>query len=296
MLPTPWPAPAKLNLFLHITGQRDDGYHELQTVFQLLNYGDWLWFTLLKSQDILRDGNIQVEPEQDLIVRAAQLLKERGAYSGGVNIKIDKRLPIGAGVGGGSSDAATTLVALNSIWNIGLTNDELMALGSELGADVPVFVQGKSAWAEGVGDILTPVELNQCWCLVVSPKVQVSTQEIFSSSQLTRDSRPRKIASFLGSHYAQCSQQPQASVSTSEFRNDCTSVVTKLYPEIQKVLDWLGPYAQAKMTGTGASVFALFEKQQQARDISAALPDKWTSFVAKAVNQSPLLARLQQEG
>ncbi len=296
MLPTPWPAPAKLNLFLHITGQRDDGYHYLQTVFQLLDYGDWLWFTPIKSPDILRDGDVPgVTPEQDLLVQAAHLLKDKTAYSGGVNIKIDKRLPMGAGIGGGSSDAATVLVALNSIWETGLGLEELASLGGALGADVPVFVKGKSAWAEGTGDIITPIELHQCWSLVISPEVQVSTAKIFSSTQLTRDSRPRKIASFLESRYASCSQE-RKELDSNEFRNDCTAVVTKLYPEVQQVIDWLGQYAQAKMTGTGASVFALFETQPQARDVLANLPDKWRGFVAKTVNQSPLLARLQQQG
>jgi len=296
VLPTPWPAPAKLNLFLHITGQRNDGYHELQTVFQLLDYGDWLWFTPMKSPDILRDGDVPgVKPEQDLTVQAAYLLKEKTGYTAGANIKIDKRLPMGAGVGGGSSDAATVLVALNSIWGTGLGIEELAVLGGELGADVPVFIQGKSAWAEGTGDILTPLELHECWSLVISPEVHVSTAEIFSSTQLTRDSRPRKIASFLESSYALCAQQKKETGS-DDFRNDCTAVVTKLYPEVQRALEWLGQYAQAKMTGTGASVFAMFETQQEARDVSAGLPDKWSCFVAKAVNQSPLLARLQQQG
>lgn len=297
MLPTPWPAPAKLNLFLHITGRRADGYHELQTVFQMLDYGDWLWFTPLNSGDILRDGDVPgVEPEQDLVIRAAQLLKEKTDYSSGANIKIDKRLPLGAGVGGGSSDAATVLVALNSIWNTGLNIDQLSELGSELGADVPVFVRGKSAWAEGIGDILTPIELNQCWCLIVNPQVKVSTAKIFSSTQLTRDSRPRKIASFQQSQIETCCSEVPEQNEADVFRNDCTAAVTKLYPEVRQALEWLGQHASAKMTGTGSSVFALFETQQQARLVADVLPNKWGHFVAKAVNQSPLLIRLQQQG
>lgn len=273
-----WPAPAKLNLFLHITGRRDDGYHLLQTVFQFLDFGDTLRF------DIRDDGVIRrldplpgVSEESDLIVRAARLLKKVSACSQGADIALEKRLPMGGGLGGGSSDAATTLVALNRLWGLGLEVDRLAELGLELGADVPVFVRGHAAWAEGVGDIITPVKLNQPWFVVLIPGVQVSTKEIFTDPELTRASPAIKIRDFLA----------------GQGRNVCQEIVVKHYPAVAEALEWLGRHGKAMMTGTGACVFAAFETQEQAETVFADKPTKWDGFVAHGLNRSPLLERLK---
>lgn len=276
-----WLSPAKLNLFLHITGRRSDGYHLLQTVFQFLNYSDELRF------DIRNDGLIRletvfegVEHEDNLIVRAAQLLKPycKNPQYQGVSIQIEKRLPMGGGLGGGSSNAATTLVALNTLWDLGLGTDELALLGLSLGADVPVFIHGYAAWAEGVGENLMPIELPERWFTVVSPGVEVSTGKIFSHEQLTRNCSAIRIRDFLGGHATQ---------------NVCQPIVTSLYPTVAKalkLLDTTSPVGEARMTGTGSCVFAGYPDKARAEDALSVLPDDWTAFVAKAQNQSPLYA------
>ncbi len=268
----PWPAPAKLNLFLHITGRRADGYHELQTVFQLLDWGDELSFSLRDDGRIARlqplDG---VEDDEDLCVRAARLLQAESGCRLGAGIELVKRLPLGGGLGGGSSDAATTLVALNMLWDTRLTVDELAELGRRLGADVPVFVHGRSAWAEGVGERLTPLALVPSWYLVVVPDCQVATAEIFNAPELTRDSKPITIPDFLA----------------GRTRNDCESVVAARYPEVAESLGKLR--GAGRMSGTGACVFAAFEDAAVARQ---ALPAGWRGFVARGVDRSPLLDRL----
>ena len=269
----PWPAPAKLNLLLHITGQRADGYHELQTLFQFLTFGDWLYFDLRSDAEVQLSGeSAGVAAADDLTVRAAILLKQSTGCSSGVSIYNDKRLPSGGGLGGGSSDAATTLAVLNKLWKLGLSLDELAGLGLRLGADVPVFIRGQAAWAEGVGEILSPVSLPEPWFLVVHPQVSVSTANIFSDPGLTRDTPRTKIPDPL----------------TGVGNNDCEAVVRRKHPEVAAALDWLNAFAPARMTGTGACVFAAFESEAAANVIAGQVPARWSSFVARGVNLSPL--------
>lgn len=275
-----WPAPAKLNLFLHITGRRADGYHLLQTVFQFLDHGDSLDFRLREDGRILRPrGPADVPEAEDLAVRAAALLKSRTGAGLGVDIHLRKTLPLQAGLGGGSSDAATTLVALNQLWGTELTPLELGVLGLELGADVPVFLGGRAAWAEGVGEKLEPLDLPEPWYLVVEPPCRVATREIFQAPELTRNSAPITIAGFRA----------------GQTRNDFEPVVRARYPEVSKALDWLAARADARLTGSGACVFAAFAKQVDAERLTAELPREWRGFVAKGCNRSPLHARLEAE-
>jgi 4-diphosphocytidyl-2-C-methyl-D-erythritol kinase len=269
----PWPAPAKLNLLLHITGRRADGYHELQTLFQFLTFGDWLYFDLRMDGEVRLAGEpAGVPAAADLCVRAARLLKEATGSNAGVTIYNDKRLPPGGGLGGGSSDAATTLAVLNKLWKPGLSRDELAELGLSLGADVPVFVHGEAAWAEGVGEVLIPVTLPEPWFLVVNPLVSVSTANIFSDPGLTRDTPRTKIPDPL----------------TGIGKNDCEAVVRRRYPEVAAALDWLNAFAPARMTGTGGCVFAAFDSEAAASVVAGQVPASWSSFVARGVNLSPL--------
>ncbi|MCK5002926.1 MAG: 4-(cytidine 5'-diphospho)-2-C-methyl-D-erythritol kinase [Gammaproteobacteria bacterium] len=283
--PLVWPAPAKLNLLLHITGQRADGYHELQTVFQFLDYGDELRFGPRLDGKIQRVQNIEGIPaEEDLVVKAARALQKACACQQGIDISLDKKLPMGAGLGGGSSDAATTLHALNRIWGCALSDDELAEIGLKLGADVPVFVHGFSAFAEGIGEQLTPIELDQPWYLVITPDIHVSTAAIFGDLELTRDCPAIKI----------CGLQD------SGWDNVCLPVVAKHYPEVAEALEILGQYAEARMSGTGASVFAAFATEDEAKRVRASLrnpakaeiPASWKDFIAKGVNISPLQEQL----
>lgn len=267
------PAPAKLNLFLHITGQREDGYHLLQTVFQFLDYSDEIQLTSSRSGEIRRLSDHPLIPENDdLTVKAARLLQDYTDTDFGVDIRVKKRLPMGGGLGGGSSDAATILLGCNKIWNCGLSRGELAILGLELGADVPVFVKGFSAWAEGVGENLTPVELDEKWYIVVHPKVHISTAKIFREEGLTRDSLPITIAHFLQGHGT----------------NALEPVVRKISPEVDDALNWLSGFSPARLTGSGSCVFSAVENQQMAEEILTKLPDKWNGFVAKGVNISPV--------
>jgi 4-diphosphocytidyl-2-C-methyl-D-erythritol kinase len=269
----PWPAPAKLNLFLHVTGRRDDGYHNLQTVFQFLDVADQLYFVLRTDAAIRRFGGPPgVPPEADLCVCAARLLQKVAGIRAGVDIYNKKRLPAGAGLGGGSSDAATTLWALNRLWAAGLEATALAELGLRLGADVPVFLFGRSAWAEGVGDVLTPIDPPERWYLVVNPAISVSTAAVFSDPELTRDSPRMTIPDFL----------------SGGGQNDCEAVVRRRYPGVAAALDWLNRFSPARMTGTGACVFAAFATQAEARTVERQLPGGWTGFVARGVNRSPL--------
>ena len=279
-VPQAWPAPAKLNLFLHITGRRADGYHLLQTVFQFLEFGDELEFEVREDGRILRnEGPDGVPAESDLTVRAARLLQERSGTRLGAAIKLRKRLPQQAGLGGGSSDAATTLLVLDRLWGTGLGRQRLAALGLELGADVPVFVGGEAAWAEGIGEILTPLDLPEPWYVVLQPDCRVATREIFQAPELTRNSAPIKIARFR----------------SGETRNDFEPVVRSRYPEVSEALDWLGGHAPARLTGSGACVFAEFADEAGARRVYAALPLGWRGFVARGCNRSPLMARLEAQ-
>lgn len=277
---TGWPAPAKLNLFLHIVGRRADAYHLLQTVFQLLDHGDTLDFLVTEDGSVSREGGFSAVPESaDLTVRAARLLRNRCACDPGVRIRMHKKLPAGGGLGGGSSDAATTLVALNRLWGLGLSTDELAGMGLSLGADVPVFVHGRSAWAEGVGERLEALDPPQRWFVVVDPRVSVATADVFGAPELTRNSTPIRIQRFHA----------------GETRNDCEPVVRARYAEVDRALRWLGSRGDARLTGTGGCVFAAFEHERDARETLAALPSPWQGFVARGVNESPLLARSQDE-
>jgi 4-diphosphocytidyl-2-C-methyl-D-erythritol kinase len=270
------PAPAKLNLFLHITGRRVDGYHLLQTVFQLLDFGDTLSFEARADDRIELSADLPGVPAADnLIVRAAQALRGATGCARGATIALTKRLPMGGGIGGGSSDAATTLLGLNRLWALGLSIDALAEIGLRLGADVPVFVHGRSAWAEGVGEQLQPLELPARFYLVMVPPCAVSTAKIFASPALTRDTSPIRIAAFLGGG------TPPVG------RNDCESVVKSLYPEVAFALEWLGRFSPARMTGTGACVFASFSSRSDAEGVLHQLPSGYAGFVARGVNVSP---------
>jgi len=275
-----WPAPAKLNLFLHITGRRSNGYHELQTVFQFLDYCDTLSFEPTFESNILLLTHIEgVEHDNNLIVRAAKALQQYAGITKGALITLDKRLPMGGGLGGGSSNAATTLVALNQLWDCQLSSDELAQIGLELGADVPVFIHGHAAWAEGVGEKLSPVSPPEPWYVVIVPLCHVSTSEIFSTAELTRDCEPITISRFL----------------SGEGRNVCEDVVKDHYPAVYESLSWLAKYGQARMTGTGACVFVDVDSQQQAQKIMGDLPESWQGFVAKGCNISPLILHLTED-
>jgi 4-diphosphocytidyl-2-C-methyl-D-erythritol kinase len=278
-LPLVWPAPAKLNLMLHITGQRADGYHELQTVFQFLDAGDELRFEARNDGEINRvQGAKSVVAEGDLTVRAAHALQQISGCPLGVDIHLRKHLPIGAGLGGGSSDAATTLHALNRLWKLGLDKQELADIGLKLGADVPVFVHGFAAFAEGVGEKLTAVDIEQPWYLVITPHVHVSTAEIFQDLELTRDCPTIKIRD----------------LPASGWENVCLPVVMRRYPLVKEAMEELGRYAKARMSGTGASVFAAFDSEAEAQAVRSKLPEAWSGFVAKGLNESPLAALLKQ--
>ncbi|MGH8610768.1 MAG: 4-(cytidine 5'-diphospho)-2-C-methyl-D-erythritol kinase [Gammaproteobacteria bacterium] len=270
-----WPAPAKINLFLHITGRRQDGYHELQTVFQFLDYADELFFRVRDDRLIRRVSPLPgVDPEQDLTLRAARRLQAAGAVRLGVDIDLRKRIPMGAGLGGGSSDAATVLVALNHLWGLRLSRQELSGIAIELGADVPIFIFGQAAWAEGVGERLRPVEPEQPWYVLVVPNCHIQTAKIFAAPELTRNSPPLTIDNFVSGFG----------------RNDCETVVRDRYPEVGEVLDWFGP--SSRLTGTGSCVFCSFGSEAEATARLASLPQRWQGFVAKGSNRSPLFARL----
>lgn len=268
-------APAKLNLFLHILGRREDGYHQLQTVFQLLDFGDSMAFEVSDdgilslhlnfSNDVKNDTPL----DNNLVTRAAALLRlEAGNPLLGASISLEKRLPSGAGLGGGSSNAATCLTVLNRLWELNLSTDKLCEIGVKLGADVPVFIRGKSAWAEGIGEQLSPVELGDNWYLVVSPKCSVSTAEVFCHEHLTRNSQAIKMADFL----------------EGSSRNDCESVTRKLHPEVDQAFEILAQFADFRMTGTGSSLFSSFASEAAAKKVLNALPDNLPGFVAKGID------------
>ncbi len=268
-----WPAPAKLNLFLHVLGRRADGYHRLQTAFQFLDFGDTLVFEARRDGSIRRpEGPDGVPEADDLAVRAAALLKSATGTGRGANIRIRKQIPAGGGLGGGSSDAATTLVALNHLWKTGLTGDQLATLGARLGADVPVFVRGRAAFAGGIGDVLEPADWPRPWYLVVNPGCVVGTGAIFAAPELTRNTPETTIEGFL----------------SEGGRNDFEPVVRNRFPEVGDVLDWLSSYGPARMTGTGGCCFLDFDSEVMAKAVLQQLPQPWTGFVARGLNRSPL--------
>jgi len=273
------PAPAKLNLFLHVVGRRPDGYHLLQTVFQLLEHGDLLDFTLRDDGLIRRVNEVPGVPEEsDLVVRAARLLQSgiTDRPAPGADITVHKRLPMGGGLGGGSSDAATTLMALNHLWQAGKSREELMALGLKLGADVPFFIFGSNAFAEGVGEQLTAVDGLDCWFVVIEPGVAIPTPAIFCSPELTRDSKPVRIADF------------SRALQNAFGKNDLQAVATKLYPEVAAAISWLGNYGSARMTGSGACVFMPCESEELANQVLRAAPERWKAWKAKGIRKHPL--------
>ncbi len=275
---TSWPSPAKINLFLHINGRRSDGYHELQTVFAILDYGDTINIALRDDEIIEVLPDLGFPMEQNIVYRAAMALRTYTNTNQGATITIDKHIPLGGGLGGGSSNAATTLVALNELWQLHLSVDTLATIGRKLGADVPVFVRGHSAHATGVGEILTPYQVAEKYYLVVTPKdTHVSTAEIFQHPDLPRNTPKLSIQdlSFANTH------------------NDCEELVKKCYPNVAKTLLWLLKYAPSRMTGTGASCFVAFDTQESALRALHELPADLIGFVAKSCNDSPLLIRLK---
>lgn len=276
----PWPAPAKINLFLHIVGRRPDGYHLLQTHFQFLDHGDELRFAVRADGAIRRVTDLPGVPAAtDLVVRAAQALQAASGCRLGADIAVDKRLPMGGGLGGGSSNAATVLVALDRLWGTGLGVEALAALGLALGADVPVFVRGVAAWAEGVGERLIPLAADEPWCLVIHPACEVPTAAVFKHPELTRDTPAMTIPG----------------LPPDLMHNDCEPVTRRLYPAVGAALDWLSGHAPARMSGTGACIFASFDTREAAQTVGWLVPAPWSWFVARRCNRSPLLARLEAE-
>ena len=278
--PYPWPAPGKLNLFLHIVGRRSDGYHLLQTAFQFIDLCDELRFWQRADGVIERVGEVPGVPAgADLALRAARVLAAQHRVRAGVGIELRKRLPVQGGVGGGSSDAATVLVALNRLWRLDLSVEALSALGLGLGADVPVFVRGQAAWAEGVGEQLTPADFPAPIYVLVQPDVTVTTAELFQATELTRDSPIITMTGFLA----------------AGGRNDFEPVVRRRYPAVAEVLDWLGRVAPARLTGTGSCVYAAMPDERTAREALARLPVRWRGYVVRGLNRSPLLERVRLE-
>ena len=292
--PQVWPAPAKLNLFLHIVGRRDDGYHRLQTVFQLVDLCDRLTIEP-RSDGVLerRGGLVHVPPEQDLVIRAAAVLREAaGDPALGAVITVEKHIPEGAGMGGGSSDAATTLVALSHLWGLHWPASRLAALGLRLGADVPVFVHGRTAWGEGVGEELTPLTLPERWFAVIHPGIGVPTGPVFQAADLTRDSPVitiRDSVAALGALPAAgaSGEAWRGSVFGTGFRNDCEAVVTRLHPPVRAALGWLQRSGVARLTGTGACVFGVRRNQSEAEASLAGLPPAWRGFVVRSLGETP---------
>ena len=278
-----YPAPAKLNLFLHVVGRRSDGYHLLQTVFRFIDYGDELAFRIRDDALIRRTTQLDGVPEEgDLCVRAARLLQGHTGSPLGADIELVKRLPLGGGLGGGSSDAATTLIALNRLWKTGLPRVELQELGLRLGADVPVFIFGRSAFAEGVGERLQELVLEPAWYLVLVPEAAVSTAEIFSAAELTRNTNAITIAAFSVGH----GSNESGFMVTG--RNDLEPVVIRRYPQVALHLEWLRQYGDARMTGSGACVFCAFGSEVQAARILAEAPAGMRGFVARGLDRHPL--------
>ena len=270
-----FPAPAKLNLFLHVTGRRPDGYHTLQTVLRFVSHGDEVGFRLRNDAAVHRVMPIEgIDDDKDLTLRAARLLQLATGCRLGVDIALRKRLPLGGGLGGGSSDAATTLIVLNDLWKLGLSRNRLQQLGLELGADVPVFVFGQSAFAEGVGERLQAIDLEPAWYLVLVPQVTVSTAEIFADRELTRNTKAIKIAAF----------------SVGQGHNDLQSVACKRFPEVARHLNWLGKFGKAAMTGSGACVFSAFASDTAAQSVLDQLPVDMTGFIARGLDLHPLYA------
>jgi 4-diphosphocytidyl-2-C-methyl-D-erythritol kinase len=286
------PAPAKLNLFLHVTGRRPDGYHLLQSVFQLIDKSDTLDFDLRGDERIVRVNDVPGVPEeQDLIVRALRALqgeyqRRHGKLPPGIDVRVDKRLPMGGGLGGGSSDAATALMAANHLWQAGLTIAELMAIGLPLGADIPFFLFGETAFAEGVGEALRAVPGPDCWYVVIEPGVSVPTAAIFTAPDLTRNTKPVRIADFLG-HKAGSKE------SIGFGKNDLQDVAARLFPPVAEAVEWLSGHGAARMTGSGACVFSALSSEQEAEQVLKQVPAKWKAWKARSLTKHPMKSLLQ---
>jgi len=282
------PAPAKLNLFLHVVGRRADGYHLLQSVFQLIDRGDTLHFDVRDDGRIHRTNEVPGVPEEsDLIVRALRRLADafeqrHGRAAPGIDVAIDKILPMGGGLGGGSSDAATALMAANHLWQAGFNEEELMAIGLPLGADIPFFIYGRTAFVEGVGEAMQPVAGQDCWYVVVEPGVSVPTPAIFTAEDLTRDTKPIRIADFPAAHLL------------SEFgKNDLQAVASRLFPPVAQAIEWLGQYGAARMTGSGACVFCAVPGEAEADRVLGHVPSSWRAWKARSLQSHPLKSLLQ---
>ena len=276
------PSPAKLNLFLHITGRRSDGYHELQTAFQLLDFGDSVGLNTRSDNKIVLLESLEGVPDEDnIVIRAAKLLQKQQSDKNtvlGADIKINKQIPMGGGLGGGSSNAASTLLGLNYLWKMGLSNDQLAEIGLNLGADVPVFIYGQNSFGEGIGERLQPLVLPKYWFTVIKPPVSVPTAEIFLHSQLTRDTVTIRIAAVF--------EHLQTPDLAKELRNDCENIVRSEYPEISEALDWLNGLSTARLTGTGACIFARFASLAEAEAVLAEMPASYTGFIAQGTDRS----------
>ncbi|PKO43523.1 MAG: 4-(cytidine 5'-diphospho)-2-C-methyl-D-erythritol kinase [Betaproteobacteria bacterium HGW-Betaproteobacteria-22] len=284
----PYPAPAKINLFLHITGQRADGYHLLQTVFRLLDFYDTVYLKPTNNAQIKHAQPIAgIDENEDLCVRAAKLLQQHAGCRQGVEIHIEKKIPMGGGLGGGSSDAATTLLALNRLWQLNLTRQTLVELGTRLGADVPFFIYGDNAWAEGIGEKLQAISLHDAYYVVLTPKVHVSTAQIFANKQLTKDAIPKTMSAFSDIRHSDAEDLLNKNV-RADFINQLEKVVCDTYPEVSSCLAWLKQFGDARMSGSGASVFLEVFSEQVAKKIIAQKPEHFGGFVAKGLDQHPL--------
>ena len=291
----PWPAPAKINLFLHVVGKRADGYHNLQTAFQFLSFGDDLFFKLNTAGKIARAYDLGFSEQNDLCLRAAKKLHHFADPQCGVTIDLIKRLPMGGGLGGGSSDAATVLIALNRLWNVGLGTQALMDIGLELGADVPVFVAGRAAWAEGVGERLTPITPPESWYLVLNPNVEVSTAQIFSNKHLTPTPEMKKIRALEKDSTSEAGESPISEcVIDSNFGvNQLEEIVRVEYPEVNDLLEWLSQFGKPRMSGSGGSVFLPVGSEELGLEILQRRPSNSAGFVAKGENFHPLFEKLE---
>ncbi len=287
-----WPAPAKLNLFLHIVGQRDDGYHLLQSAIQFIDLCDELTFVPRSDTNIICiNSNHNISQQEDLCAKAASLLQEcmleKSLEKQGIEIHINKKIPIGAGLGGGSSDAATTLLALNQMWGCGLTQQELERMGVALGADVPIFIRGQASWVEGIGEKLTPITLDEPWAVVVFPEVHLNTRQMFADRELTRNSAPIKIRDFL-----QMCDRPMDSGKLSYLENtqNAFEPIARRHPEIERAFQYLGKFSSARLTGSGSALFITCASKQQAEEITASCAKNFTAYVTKRINVSPVIS------
>lgn len=279
------PSPAKINLFLHITGRRPDGYHEIQTIFQILEFADSLSFELIKGTDeiVVECPGLDLVESENLVYQAARMLQQLASPGKGARIFVEKLIATGAGLGGGSSNAATALLGLNYLWQSGLSTEHLAKIGRQLGADVPVFIHGETAWGEGIGEKLTPIELPPQSYLILNPGCHVATAEIFSHPDLTRDSSKSKIARFL-----------EQVASFDLARNDCEAVVSTLYPEVSEAILWLSKWGAARMTGTGSCIFLSIPTLEKGREILSQVPAKWSAFITRGTQTSALIEELDQ--